>query len=134
MTLNKRKRHPALKAEDLQTAGNAATTTRTRLQISHLSAAILGMMCMSMTQAAVNERGEVSQIGDLSIYQPASSARTNLMMMIDTSGSMGISSLVLPKDNPYGSPGDVDEPLCSRVGVGEYQSNRSNTNTIYERA
>lgn len=133
MTLNKRKRHPAPKGEDLQTAGNAATTTtRTRLQISHLSAVILGMMCMSMTQAAVNERGEVSQIGDLSIYQPASSARTNLMMMIDTSGSMGISSLVLPKDNPYGSPGDVDEPLCKRVGVGEYQSNRRNTNTIYE--
>ncbi len=99
---------------------------------SRLSAAVLGMMFMTMTQAAVNEQGQMSQIGDLSIYQPASSSRTNLMMMIDTSGSMGISSLVLPKDNPFGSPGDVDEPLCARVGVGEYQSNRSNTNNIFE--
>lgn len=132
MTLNKLKRHPVLKGEDMQKIGNMANTTCKRLQLSYLSAAILGVMCMSMTQAAVNEKGEVSQIGDLSIYQPASSARTNLMMMIDTSGSMGISSLVLPKNNPYGSPGDVDEPLCKRVGVNEYRSNRSSTGTIYE--
>lgn len=101
-------------------------------RVSSLSAAVLGMMCMSMSQAAVNQDGKVSSIGDLSIYQPASAARTNLMMMIDTSGSMGISSLVLPKNNPYGSPGDVDKPLCSRVGVGEYQSNRNYTNNIFE--
>ena len=99
---------------------------------STLSAAILGMTVMTMSQAAVNEQGAVSRIGDLSIYQPAATARTNLMMMIDTSGSMGISSLVLPKNNPFGSPGDVDKPLCKRVGVGEYQSNRNNTNNIYE--
>lgn len=102
------------------------------LRASSMSAAILGMMCMTISQAAVNEQGVVSQLGDLSIYQPASSARTNLMMMIDTSGSMGISSLVLPKNNPYGSPGDVDVPLCSRVEVGEYQSDRRYTNTIWE--
>lgn len=132
MTLNKRKRYPAQTRTDLQKISDAEISTRFRLRPSHLSAAILGMMCMSMTQAAVNEKGEISQIGDLSIYQPASTARTNLMMMIDTSGSMGISSLVLPKNNPYGSPGDVDVPLCDRVGVGEYQSNRNNTNTIYE--
>jgi len=98
---------------------------------SSLSAAVLGVMCMTIAQAAVNQRGEVSRIGDLSIYQPAATARTNLMMMIDTSGSMGISSLVLPKINPYGSPGDVDSPLCSRVGVGEYFQNRSTAN-IFE--
>lgn len=102
------------------------------LRASSMSAAILGMMCMTISQAAVNEQGVVSQMGDLSIYQPAAAARTNLMMMIDTSGSMGISSLVLPKNNPYGSPGDVDVALCDRIGVGEYQSNRNNTNSIYE--
>lgn len=107
-------------------------STKTWWRISGLSAAILGMMCMSMSQAAVNQNGDVSRIGDLSIYQPAANARTNLMMMIDTSGSMGISSLVLPKNNPYGSPGDVDEPLCDRETVREYQSNRSSTNPFYE--
>lgn len=107
-------------------------TKHSCIRVSSLSAAILGMMCMTISQAAVNEQGVVSQMGDLSIYQPAAAARTNLMMMIDTSGSMGISSLVLPKNNPFGSPGDVDTPLCKRVGVGEYQSNRSNTNTIFE--
>jgi len=89
-------------------------------------------MIVSPVFAAVDEKGNVTNIGDLSIYQPAVTARTNLMMMIDTSGSMGISSLVLPKNNPYGSPGDVDAPLCARVGVGEYQSNRSSTNNIFE--
>ena len=73
-------------------------------RVSSLSAAVLGMMCMTMSQAAVNQDGAVSKIGDLSIYQPAKTARTNLMMMIDTSGSMGISSLVLPKNNRFGSP------------------------------
>ncbi|WP_413500868.1 pilus assembly protein PilC [Psychrobacter maritimus] len=100
-------------------------------RVSSLSAAVLGMMCMSMSQAAVNQDGKLSNIGDLSIYQPASAARTNLMMMIDTSGSMGISSLVLPKNNKYGSPGDVDVPLCDRVVVGEYDRGR-NTNSIFE--
>ena len=81
-------------------------------RFSSLSAAVIGMMCMSISQAAVNQNGDVSSIGDLSIYQPAANAKTNLMMMIDTSGSMGLSSLVLPKVNPYGSPGDVKVPLC----------------------
>lgn len=102
------------------------------LRTSSLSAAVWTMMCMSISQAAVNQNGDVSSIGDLSIYQPAANARTNLMMMIDTSGSMGISSLVLPKNNPYGSPGDVDKPLCDRETVREYQSNRSSTNPFYE--
>ena len=101
-------------------------------RVSSLSAAVLGMMCMTMSQAAVNQDGVVSNIGDLSIYQPASAARTNLMMMIDTSGSMGISSLVLPKNNLYGSPGDVDVPLCDRVQVGEYNNSRNTTYNIFE--
>ena len=101
-------------------------------RVSSLSAAVLGMMCMTMSQAAVNQDGQVSSIGDLSIYQPASAARTNLMMMIDTSGSMGISSLVIPKTNKYGSPGDVDVPLCDRAPVGEYNNTRSTTHNIFE--
>jgi len=101
-------------------------------RVSSLSAAVLGMMCMTMSQAAVNQDGVVSNIGDLSIYQPASAARTNLMMMIDTSGSMGISSLVIPKTNKYGSPGDVDVPLCDRAPVGEYNNTRSTTHNIFE--
>ncbi|MFP3456600.1 PilC/PilY family type IV pilus protein [Psychrobacter sp. SIMBA_152] len=99
---------------------------------SNLSAAMMGMMFITMSQAAVNQNGDVSDIGDLSIYQPAKTARTNLMMMIDTSGSMGISSLVLPKNNRFGSPGDVDSSLCSRVGVGEFFANRSSTANMYE--
>lgn len=102
------------------------------LRISSLTAAVLGVMCMSIAQAAVNQQGEISRIGDLSIYQPAATARTNLMMMIDTSGSMGISSLVLPKNNRFGSPGDVDSPLCSRIGVDEYAANRTTKNKIFE--
>ncbi|WP_201526561.1 hypothetical protein [Psychrobacter frigidicola] len=82
--------------------------TKARLYTSSLSAAVMAMMCMTLSQAADNK------IGDLSIYRSAATARTNLMMMIDTSGSMGISSLVLPKDNKYGSPGDVDVPLCGK--------------------
>lgn len=92
-------------------------------RISSLSAAVLSMMCMTVSQAAVNQDGSTSRIGDLSIYQPAKTARTNLMMMIDTSGSMGISSLVLPKVNPYGSPGDVDVPLCEKGDKKEIGGN-----------
>lgn len=38
-----------------------------------------------------------------------------MVMMLDTSGSMGISSLVLPKNNSFGSPGDVDQSICGSV-------------------
>lgn len=110
---------------------NVHQSKKTWGRISSLSAAVVGMMCMTISQAAVNQDGAVSRIGDLSIYQPASAARTNLMMMIDTSGSMGISSLVLRKTNEYGSPGDVDEPLCKRVKVQEYDKNRDLRN-FYE--
>lgn len=88
-------------------------------RISNLSAAVLGMMCMTVSQAAING------IGDLSIYKPAANAKTNLMMMIDTSGSMGLSSLVLPNDNPYGSPGDVEVPLCETKENSEISGNNT---------
>lgn len=63
---------------------------------------------------------------DLSIYSPNSGGKTSILLMLDTSGSMGISSLVLPNNNPLGSPGDVapqyantNTPMCSRVDVDE---------------
>lgn len=95
-------------------------------RVSSLSVALASTMFITMSQAAVDQNGRVvNPIGDLSIYQPATTARTNLMMMIDTSGSMGISSLVLPKVNPYGSPGDVDVPLCEKADKKEIGGNGS---------
>lgn len=102
-----------------------AESKKPQRPLSNLSVAILGIMCISMSQAAVTDQGQLSKIGDLSIYQPAKNAQTNLMIMIDTSGSMGISSLVLPKVNPYGSPGDVDIPLCERKPNREISGNNS---------
>ncbi|AZB87974.1 hypothetical protein DKE39_001695 [Acinetobacter baumannii] len=68
---------------------------------------------------------------DIEIYKSLTSGKTSILLMLDTSGSMGISSLVLPKTNQYGSPGDVEASLCSRVAVSEYYSNRSTAN-MYE--
>lgn len=56
---------------------------------------------------------------DLSIYKSNVKGNASILLMLDTSGSMGISSLVLPKNNTYGSPGDVDTPLCKRIQVNE---------------
>ncbi|SDY35938.1 type IV pilus assembly protein PilY1 [Acinetobacter kyonggiensis] len=57
---------------------------------------------------------------DLSLYRGNSTGKTSILLMLDTSGSMGISSLVLPKDNSYGSPGDITgTSLCNRVSIVE---------------
>ncbi len=56
---------------------------------------------------------------DLSLYKGNTAGKTSILLMLDTSGSMGISSLVLPKNNSYGSPGDVDSSLCTPTGVVE---------------
>ena len=56
---------------------------------------------------------------DLEIYKGNTTGNTSILLMLDTSGSMGISSLVLPKNNKYGSPGDVDSSLCAKTGVVE---------------
>lgn len=92
------------------------------------------VIAMSMMVAVSTSQADVSQkkIGDLEIYKAATDGQINLMMMLDTSGSMGISSLVLPKNNPYGSPGDVDTGLCKRVNVAEYNNTRSNTYAFAE--
>ena len=74
----------------------------------------------------------VSYASDLSIYKGNELGKTSIFLMLDTSGSMGISSLVLPKNNIFGSPGDVDTALCDRTAVDEYHSNRSAMTKFYE--
>lgn len=71
---------------------------------------------------------------DLSIYKGNTTGQTNILLMLDTSGSMGISSLVLPKNNKHGSPGDIEPGvvLCDRAPVPEHQSDRSITRDMYE--
>ena len=94
-----------------------------KTSVKLLTLLVTGLMASSLSQADTMS----NNIGDLEIYQSATGGQINLMMMLDTSGSMGISSLVLPKNNPYGSPGDVDTGLCDRVNVYEYNNNRSST-------
>lgn len=75
---------------------------------------------------------QTSVASDIEIYRDSTKGKTNILLMLDTSGSMGISSLVLPKNNPYGSPGDVTEPLCGRATVPEYYKDGSSTANIYQ--
>ena len=71
---------------------------------------------------------------DLSIYRGNTPGKTNILLMLDTSGSMGISSLVLPNNNKHGSPGDIAPGivLCERVAVPEHHNDRSVTQNMYE--
>lgn len=93
-----------------------------KLALSHLFVAMGALLASNSVQADT----AVKKIGDLEIYQAAQAGKINLTMMLDTSGSMGISSLVLPKKNPFGSPGDVDKSLCKQDiqdGVPQWQYN-----------
>lgn len=81
-----------------------------KLALSHLFVAMGALLASNSVQADTAAK----KIGDLEIYQAAQAGKINLTMMLDTSGSMGISSLVLPKKNPFGSPGDVDKSLCKQ--------------------
>ncbi|WP_104505672.1 pilus assembly protein [Acinetobacter indicus] len=69
---------------------------------------------------------------DLSIYKPNSGGKTSILLMLDTSGSMGISSLVLPTNNTYGSPGDVESALCGQVLVKEREGDSSTPTVDYK--
>ena len=60
---------------------------------------------------------------DLSLYRGNTTGKTSILLMLDTSGSMGISSLVLPKNNKYGSPGDVGNSICIQRDVYENSGN-----------
>ncbi|OBX84462.1 PilC/PilY family type IV pilus protein [Moraxella nonliquefaciens] len=93
-----------------------------KLALSHLFVAMGALLASNSVQADT----AVKKIGDLEIYQAAQAGKINLTMMLDTSGSMGISSLVLPKNNLFGSPGDVDKSLCKQAiqdGVPQWQYN-----------
>lgn len=93
-----------------------------KLALSHLFVAMGALLASNSVQADTAAK----KIGDLEIYQAAQAGKINLTMMLDTSGSMGISSLVLPKKNPFGSPGDVDKSLCKQAiqdGVPQWQYN-----------
>lgn len=68
---------------------------------------------------------------DLTIYRGNEVGKTSILLMLDTSGSMGISSLVLPKNNIYGSPGDVDTALCERTSVIENNQYGNPSNTAF---
>lgn len=74
----------------------------------------------------------LADASDIEIYKTATAGKTSILLMLDTSGSMGISSLVLPKTNTYGSPGDVDSSLCAQTAVPEYDSGHGTTYNIYE--
>lgn len=81
---------------------------------------------MAMLSAVLLPVTTALYASDLSIYQPNSGGKKSIFLMLDTSGSMGISSLVLPNKNDYGSPGDLKiaengtyQPLCTAIGVNE---------------
>ena len=80
---------------------------------------------MAIASMAMLPVSMVSYGSDLAIYKGSTKGKTSLLLMLDTSGSMGISSLVLPKNNPYGSPGDVTSSLCPRTEVYESGGNKA---------
>ena len=69
---------------------------------------------------------------DLSLYKGNTTGKTSILLMLDTSGSMGISSLVLPKNNKYGSPGDVDNSICTQKDVYEDSGNSAGNFLEYQ--
>ena len=94
-----------------------------------LSAAVTGCMtfltCSSLP---------LTYASDIEIYRSAEQGTARILLMLDTSGSMGISSLVLPNNNKFGSPGDIapNVTLCDRVDVSEHYQNRNNTTKLFE--
>lgn len=91
------------------------------------SASVSMMMTLAICSAV-----PMSSASDIEIYSDATKGKTSILLMLDTSGSMGISSLVLPKNNKYGSPGDVEAALCDRVQVAEYYNDGTSTANIYQ--
>ncbi|OTG81405.1 pilus assembly protein PilC [Acinetobacter sp. ANC 5054] len=86
-----------------------------------LSASVSMMMTLALCQSVA------TQASDIDIYTNATGGQTSILLMLDTSGSMGISSLVMPKNYLWGSPGDVDgASLCSRTDVSETGSGTRN--------
>lgn len=90
------------------------------------------VLIMGLLPVAVIPTTTAVFASDLSLYKGNSAGKTSILLMLDTSGSMGISSLVLPKNNVYGSPGDVDTSLCDRVKVSEHYSDRRYTTDLWQ--
>lgn len=98
-----------------------------------LSASVSTVLTLTVCSAI-----PMSQASDISIYSDSQKGKTGILLMLDTSGSMGISSLVLPKNNSYGSPGDVEveeingkqvvKTLCEQKELYELDGD-STTNT-----
>ncbi len=89
-----------------------------------LSASVSMVMTLVLCQSAA------TQASDIDIYSSTTGGKTSILLMLDTSGSMGISSLVLPKNNSYGSPGDVDSPLCAQVDVKEFKNDYKDSTAV----
>ena len=85
---------------------------------------------MALLPVAVLPMSTAIFASDLTIYKGNTQGKTSILLMLDTSGSMGISSLVLPKNNQYGSPGDVDNPLCDRADVKEYKNDYRDSTAV----
>ena len=76
------------------------------MNILHPKKLLSTAVSMAMTVAVC--QSVATQASDIEIYKSGTGGTTSILLMLDTSGSMGISSLVLPRDNKWGSPGDVD--------------------------
>jgi type IV pilus assembly protein PilY1 len=76
---------------------------------------------MAMLPVGLLPTSTATFASDLTLYKGNTTGKTSILLMLDTSGSMGISSLVLPSTNQY-RPGDVTTPLCERVDVKEYKN------------
>lgn len=88
------------------------------------------VIMMAMLPVGLLPTSTATFASDLTLYKGNTTGKTSILLMLDTSGSMGISSLVLPKNNAYGSPGDVDNTVCESTVVSEAGGNMAGN--IYE--
>ena len=88
------------------------------------------VIMMTMLPAVFLPTSTAIFASDLTIYKGNTTGKTSILLMLDTSGSMGISSLVLPKNNPYGSPGDVDSSLCTQVDIKEFKNDYKDSTAV----
>ncbi|WP_151722975.1 hypothetical protein [Acinetobacter junii] len=88
------------------------------------------VIMMAMLPVGLLPTSTATFASDLTLYKGNTTGKTSILLMLDTSGSMGISSLVLPKTNAYGSPGDVTTPLCDRVDVKEYKNDYKDSTAV----
>jgi type IV pilus assembly protein PilY1 len=63
------------------------------------------VIMMAMLPVGLLPTSTATFASDLTLYKGNTTGKTSILLMLDTSGSMGISSLVLPSTNQYGSPG-----------------------------